>query len=232
MAITLVDDLTEQSADGHGGTTVGSIDSTGATFIALPLVWYSAAGTTEPGVSDSKSNTILRGDIVVVDDFSFALYYIKNPSSVGSSHTFTVTGSFTFWGLGVSAWSGIAADPFQNEASVKFNGISGDTWVVPTITTEAQQTLLISMCGQRQDSVDINNPPSGWTAIGTLNKGATGLGIAHAYLIEDDNTAVGTTWTLSGNSSAVGALTAAFSEGTGGGGGGRITNAMLRLGVG
>src|SRR4051812_3822094 len=87
----------------NGGTT-SSIDTTGANFIEVVVGSYNNA--TAPVLTDSKSNSygspVLSGN-TGASGVRHEVYKIESPS-VGSGHTFTLTGSGTFCSLCAAAF--------------------------------------------------------------------------------------------------------------------------------
>lgn len=215
MAIALESFLTEQSVDGNGGTT-GDIDTSLADFIVLCLTWFQNV-TPDPTISDSEGNTWSPLTKLNPDDWSGRIWYAENPN-VGANHTFTIAGSLIFWGVGISAWSGMSVSSvFNNQATAARNGSTGTTLQVGPLTADTTETLAITKLGAREDGTVISGIDSSFTVIGTLDKGATGLGISHAYKIINDTDIVNPTWSF--NSSDRLDSEMALFRGSGGGGG-------------
>src|SRR5712664_2759015 len=101
MGIALV---AHTNVGGVSTTTTSAIDTTGSSFLILSIAYQNTA--TEPTISDSKSNTWTG--LTVQDnltDIKGRLFYVANPT-VGSSHTFTFTGTNVFCGMCVASFSG------------------------------------------------------------------------------------------------------------------------------
>ena len=91
----------------NGGAAFTAINTTPANILFFAI--SSSHGST-PVPADSKSNTwiLLVSDLVASPDIR--LYY-ANPATVGTGHTFTVTGASTLFAATVAAFSGIASSP-------------------------------------------------------------------------------------------------------------------------
>lgn len=104
------------------GSTSSAIDSTGANLLVVTASWYNAP-TTEPTLTDSKSNTWTKLTTATNGQQSVAIWYCV-PTSVGSSHTFTFAGTSSFTGFAAYAFSGADASAFVQESSIIGSGAS------------------------------------------------------------------------------------------------------------
>jgi hypothetical protein len=96
---------TEQAGPG----TTGAVDTTGATLLVATV--FGQIG--DPVISDSKSNTWTALTAVTGGGNECRLYYVEDPT-VGSGHTFTLSGSFA--AMCIAAHSGvIAVSPFDQQ---------------------------------------------------------------------------------------------------------------------
>jgi hypothetical protein len=180
------------SADSNSVTT-SAIDTTGATFIVVCVADYvgAVAGT----VSDSKSNSWTPR--TSYDDASFPrvrLYY-SAVTSVGTGHTFTLTGSGNFPAIGVAAFSGSpASSPFdvENGGSGNNNAPSAGTGITPSQDNE----LIIAGVCQIGGTIDSIN--SSFNIVGSpIVFGGNTFGNGIAYLIQTTATAVDPDWHIS-----------------------------------
>lgn len=104
---------------GPNGGTTAAVDTTGATFL---VAFVAGIGTRT--VSDSKTNTWVPLTDEGGTDPSGRLFYVTNPT-VGTGHTFTVSGTSIFATLCVQAHSGVdIVSPHDQEAV----GGSGSGW--------------------------------------------------------------------------------------------------------
>lgn len=171
----------------NGATTAG-INTTGANLIVLAI-----AGTGTMTVSDSNGNTWTActnysgsgGEVV-------RLYYCYSPT-VGAGHTFTVSGTSTYSVIEVSAWSGAATSPLDQQ-----NGANNSsTTIQPGSITPAQNNELVITAVNYYISRSYSSI-SGATFLDSLD-GANNnnYGLAVAYNIQTTAAAINPTWTFS-----------------------------------
>ena len=182
--------LTHVTAFGKDGVTSSSIDTTGADFLVMVVGAYKSF---PPTVSDSKSNTwsalTLRDS---GDSARILIYYVANPT-VGTGHTFTLTGSSSYGSMCVHAFSGAKlTSPFDVE-----NGVTGgvDTSRAPgSITPSENNELLIT--GGTQDAIVSNLAiGSSYTLADNVYTGSgTNFASSLAYLIQTTAGASNPTW--------------------------------------
>lgn len=213
MAIALVAHTV--SGTNSGGTTSSGINTTGADLITLGVAGYQA--TSDPTVSDSKGNTYTPlTQKAVSSGATGRIYYCKN-ATVGTGHTFTASGTNTYAGVAVAAWSGSdLTAPFDQE-----NGAtsSSTTTIQPgsvTPTTDGQLvvTLFTETSQRTGQSVDSPFTVSDGAA---LNPGNT-WGIWMAYEIQTTATARNPTWTwvtAASNTAEIATFKAAAAGGAG-----------------
>src|SRR5690349_3343729 len=97
---------------GSGGSTTSAIDTTGADFIVVGVLYSQAH---HPTVSDSKSNTWTAvGSAHDSSQEGVQLYFCHNPT-VGSGHTFSALASSSFASPFVIAFSGSDASPLDQQ---------------------------------------------------------------------------------------------------------------------
>jgi lysophospholipase L1-like esterase len=104
--------------------TTPSIDSTGASALLVAVATYGGASGT---VSDSKGNTWPAATVTkqAGSGPTIRWHVVKNPSSVGSGHTFTLTGG---------ADAAIAAYAVSNtNSSSNPEGLDGHAWLATTV---------------------------------------------------------------------------------------------------
>lgn len=119
-----------------GPTTSAAIDTTGADFLMVAVVYY-AAGTA-PTIADSKSNSDWDNTAIYDNaDSSNVMIFFHTAPTVGSGHTFTITHpSTSYVSYFVYAFSGLS----QNDLTVLdggngsgTNGSSYSTTYTPSI---------------------------------------------------------------------------------------------------
>lgn len=223
MAYALITSLQGNSTDSNGFTT-SSGNTTGADLIIVSLATGVSSGT----ISDSKGNTWtpLTQRTGGFSDRFYQFFYCQG-GTVGSGHTFSVTGTANFPSLCVSAWSGSTAAPFdvENGNSLAFGNSIQTGSITPTVDNEL---LVTGMC---YDDTSTPTIDVGFTVLQTLP--VTGFGYTGqqiAYIIETTATAKNPTFSWTNNSRSAAAI-ASFKIATGGGGGTASTSTYLMMGV-
>ena len=190
---------------GLNGGTSASIDTTGATLL-VAVVTY----TGTPTVSDSKSNTWTALTCQQNTSVYSCIYYVNSGSpSVGSGHTFTISGAVTVSVINVMAFSGTGASPFDNQ-----NGNSSllvSTIQPGSITPSQNNDIIITGLSGGNNFGAANTIDSGFTI--TYQKAVTGginYGHAGAYLIQTTAAAVNPTWNMGVSVNNVASTIASF----------------------
>lgn len=211
MAYSLVTHTVKQTADTNSVTS-NAIDTTGCTLLLIAVADY--AVNTKTAITDSKGNswtelTIWAGSVSRIR----ILYSV--PTSVGSGHTFTATGTTTFVSIAVQAWSGAATVPFdqqngnQNPIS-PFNSIQVGS-VTPSENNEIVVAALISSTIGSTYTID-----SGMTISDQApNVSSTAFGIGFAYIIQTTAGAINPTWSFSASDSNASSIDATFKAAAG-----------------
>ena len=223
MAIALIDSV--GTAGGSGGGTTGDIDTTGANLIVGGWAYYAGASTL--AFTDSKScswNPLTLSDFSSVDNV-FRLIW-TTPSSVGSGHNFSSSGSNVFGGLGVIAVSGAHASPFDQE-SVSPQGVSVAEGTPGEVTpTEDNELIVVGMSiNNNADFATAVAIDSGFTILYAFNSGAT---YAHMLAYKIQTSAAPEEPLLTWTASSAGRLSIATFKAAGGGGGNNIVRHMLQ----
>ncbi len=201
MAIALVAHRIDGSGSGNGFTS-GSFDSTGANFLA---VWIALGGTgTYSGTpSDNKGNSGWVQGTPAVSGLSdrCGCWWYCIPTTVGTGHTISVTGTSTFPTIAVSAWSGAdTSSPYDqhNEGGLVF----GTTVSTGSVTPSQNNELLLAGL-QFDDSTNGNTSTGSFSVIDRLNDGSFGhSSAAVAYEIQTTATARNVAWTWTNSSRA------------------------------
>ncbi len=203
-AFSLVANTGKQAVSGEGPTT-DAIDTTGANLIVIGVTWYSQVQ--DMTLSDSKGNTWTPLTQVDKDDWTTQMFYAYAPT-VGSGHTFTAGGSATYSTIEVSAWSGAASSPFDQQSTFQTNGSS----IQPgSITPTEDNELVVTHFGQR-DNANPGTVNSGYTITDAFgNLGGHALGGSMAYIIQTSAAATNPTWST--DSGGLVALIASFKAG-------------------
>jgi hypothetical protein len=170
-----------------GIVTTAAINTTGADLLVLGVA-YNVGGP--PSVSDSKGNTWIALTARTSSNASHRFFYAKNPT-VGSGHTFTVSGSFSYPGIVVQAFSGAdTTAPFDVEAGT--SGSSGTSAATGAITPSAANCLIVAGCAN--ESVTGLRVDAGLLQT-TLNQLASAyLGSATGWKAQTTAAAISPTW--------------------------------------
>lgn len=204
MAYTLVAHGIFGSPDKNGFTS-SSLNTTGADLLVLGGLADNASYT----LTDSKGNSIATatGATTSIFGITSSIYYVKAPT-VGSGHTWTLTGTSGDFAFAVLAFSG--SD--QTAPLDQTNGTAssfGSTVQPGSITPGQANELLVTFCIDGDDT-NAFSVDSGFTIADQLlqvNGGHKGLAIA--YQIQTTATARNPTWTL-GSGNLFGADIASF----------------------
>lgn len=218
MAYTLISQV--EAHPGSGGGTSGSIDTSGASIIILAVAKYTSGAAS---VSDSKGNTYSAQTEYTLNNERLRFYRCDSPV-VGSSHTFTVTGTGIYPGFRAFAFSGSAASPADQLTGATG---SGSSLSPGSITPSEDNCLLItaSTVGNESPSEAVNSPFSSNSYVYT---GGFGVGepLGVAYEIQTTATARNPTWSgaspYDGTRGRV-ATMMSLKAAAGGGGGGQPT---------
>lgn len=185
---------------GASGGTTASIDTTGASLLTL-VCGYGAVAIS---VSDSKGNTWTALTEHSSGATKSIVYYCANPT-VGTGHTFTLTGASSASSMIASAWSGVAtSSPLDQD--VGYDGVSGTIAVLAsgTVTPSVDGCLVVAGFSLSA-SVTSEAAGSGWTSAEFQNYvGGTNYGVGVSYKIQTTATAIPNSqttysWTNSAN---------------------------------
>jgi hypothetical protein len=198
MAITLIS--TVATVLGSSGGTTSAIDTTGATGIVLHVASYDSSAI---AVSDAKSNSYTGLTIHATSSPCSQLFYTVTPT-VGTGHTFTVSGSGIYAAIVVYAFAGVASYGGQENGALH----SGDgPFAVGSVTPSVNGALIVT--GLAGDQPTTDTYPSGFTGGVTLPYGGgSNFQNSAAYLIQGTAAAVNPswTWTPSGHPLTAGAV--------------------------
>lgn len=215
------------SAQAANTATTPSITSTGATLLVAVI---GIQDTKAPAaISDSKSNTWtgLTAKTFATNQTT-QIFYVANPT-VGTSHTFTVTGTSIFFAMTVYAFSGVVTtSPFDQQNG----GTSTSSTALSTgnITPSVNGSLIVTGFGS-----GANLSTLGYVAVdsdvasifsqgdGVWNNSSNYYGSWAAWGVQTTAAAIHATWSTFGGSgvNANGtAVIASFKPATATGGGG------------
>lgn len=196
MSIALISNI---AGSGPNGFTTGAIDTSGANLLAIALVDFTGTAV----LSDSKGNTWLLARTDSQPPV-LRIYYAKN-ATVGSGHTFTVTGASTFAVLSAAAFSGADTTAPLDQT----NGNGGGTMTTgfqPGSVTPTTDNQLIFTALSWGSSINVTSVTGATQIDETDFAGGNNFGGGDAYAIQTTATAVNPAWnwtggTVSGNCS-------------------------------
>lgn len=209
---------------GFNGGTTGTINTTGANLL-VACVSSHATGAT-PQLSDSRENTwTLATSSVLFDDGEISLFY-SVPTSVGSGHSFAVSGAGVHATINVMAWAGAHSAPLDQTNA--FGQGSGTSIQPGSVTATQNDELLITCLTNNADSSNTSRSiDNNFTISGQVGEVGFSMAIAAAYRVQTTAAAVNPTWSYSVSSRA-NTVIATFKK-TGGGTGGGDPSTLPRL---
>lgn len=217
---TPVVSLTE-SLGAPGGGTSSPVDTNGANFIVL-AIGYAGAGST-PTVSDSKGNTYTPLTPATFSDSYCRFYFAENPT-VGSGHTWTVTGANSYPSISMQAWANaLTASVFDQQNAGSTTPSYTATSVQPgSVTPGSNNQLIVTAVSNYADMSNVSRSiNAGFTISGQVgNVPAISYPLALAYLVQTTAAAVNPTWSWS-SSERANSVIATFKSSGGGGGSSR-----------
>lgn len=190
------------SAGSTGGATVttSSIDTTGANLIVVAVSYYSDGVV--PTLSDSKGNTWTGlTERSLSASSSVRLFYCVAPT-VGSGHTFTAARLNSYPTVSVSAFSGAAASPYDQESGAVV-GTTSTSYQPGSITPSENNCVLVTGIANGGTS---NTIDSSFNATSTGNSGSNHVGGGIAYKIQTTAGAENPTWSWTTSSSRASAM--------------------------
>lgn len=210
MAIALVASVV--ATPGSNGGATSAITTTGATLLVVSVASYQS-GTLS--ASDSKGNSWTALTLQLNVNARQQIFYALNPASVGTGHTFTVSGSGIYPTIFAYAFSGVGSYQIESGATVA----SGTSLASGSVTPSADGALILVGVGTEA------TPPTGVTPVGfTLVTQVLGASVnrpgAAAWQVQTPAAAINPTWAFSANQGQIAASTAVFLADGGAAGGG------------
>lgn len=204
------------STGGADGSTTPAIDTTGATILICVVSNYEVSAA--PTLSDSKTNTwnglTVRSNGAVAND-EVRIFYATNPT-VGTLHTFTVTGTGSYSLVAVAAFSGAATTtPFdvENGAVAGANTSLATGSITPS---ENDELIIAGISFENPDTLSIDQAMTITNQV-PWSSGVT-FGCALAYKIQTTAAAINATWSWT-TSDNIAVAIGSFKAAPGGGGG-------------
>lgn len=192
-----------------GSATTAAMNTTGADLLTVVIGGRIGDSLT---LTDSKSNTwtALTG-VSSTNDFGTARMYYCQGGTVGSGHTFTVSGATDICCVAAGAFSGSQASPFdvQNGAG----GITGNfTLHTGSVTPSVNNELVVAACTLYNEVTSVTID-SGFT-MAVNNFAVVTFTCSLAYLIETTATLKNPGFTTSSTARMQGAVIATFKAAT------------------
>lgn len=189
---SFINSVSAGSSD-NGTFSTGTMDTTGAGLLIVGLSDYQL-GT--PVLSDSKTNSWNVLTAYSVSSDARSRIYWSIPTSVGASHSVTLTGT-VFYGSGTfAAFGGGSVSPFDVEAGGTGTSVnpSAGAGITPTLSHEL---LVANVCFDGGTASSIGG---GFTMLTpTAYASSAHYGNCLAYLIQTGIAAADPDWTLSGS---------------------------------
>ena len=192
---------TTASANGSNPTTA-AVNTTGVDLMIVVVGWFnSSQSTTPPTITDSKSNTWAALTVRNTGTNSGTVIFYSRVTSVGSGHTFTLTGTFS--SICVAGFSGSISSPFDQENGA--GSTSASTLATGSVTPTNDNQLIIASVesGGAGDPFSIN---SSFTIAVQDNGGADSFPSGLAYKIQTTAAAINPTWTLAASTQTAAAI--------------------------
>jgi hypothetical protein len=184
-------------SSGSSGCTTSAINTSGADLIVIAITGYTGGTAT---VTDSKGNTWTARTKYVdnATNASTRLYYCANPT-VGSGHTFTLSGNDVYGRINVAAFSGGHASPYDTETGRDQPG-AGGVGTSGAVTPSVNGSLLIATHASLSANVDFNTSPAFTELDNHTAVGGQSYSTGFAYYIQPTAGSInsGWSWTDSG----------------------------------
>lgn len=178
MATALV--ASTKVAGGSGGTTP-AIDTTGANFLVVMMAWGGTAT-----LSDNKGNTFTAGT-QYSSTAKGQLFYCAN-ATVGTGHTFTITGASTASSIVAAAFSDVATSSTLDDQTGGSSSGTSCTFGAANKTPSVDNCLIINGHTGEAPAWTGLTAGSGWTQIDN-NPFASGTNYGSSMLYKVQTTA-------------------------------------------
>jgi hypothetical protein len=181
---------------GGAGGTSPAITTTGATLLLVGLSWYSGGGSTAT-LSDSKGNTYTGLTTHGTTPLQQRLYYVLAPT-VGTGHTFTVSGTSGFAPVVFAYALSAAVSSYQTESGAAATATS---LASGSVTPSTSGALVVT--GLTFGGLSASLTPSGFTVDVGQNRAGVSVGGGLAYQIQATAAAINPTWAFPASTDAV-----------------------------
>jgi hypothetical protein len=183
--------------------TTAGVNTTGANLIVVMAGYdagFSGTSSAIPVVTDNMGNGSYTGLPRQNSALGNAgnLFYFANPT-VGSGHTFTLTGTNTFPAIAVAAFSNASSSPFDSQIGAGDAGSPSVNPVGGSVTPSSNNALIVTGCTYGAATATDATNISGSFAI--ASHVAANVGIAYgcglAWWKQPTSSATNPQWTIS-----------------------------------
>jgi len=214
MAFSLLVDTFKVNSD----ITIVTSDAINTSGVDLLVLGAHSYGGTAPAISDSKSNswtalTLQQGGV----GSRMRIYYTVSPT-VGSGHTFTVSGGGVaiYPVVTVFGFSGVKlASPFDQENGA--GAVTVSSLATGSVTPSEDNELLVAFASTNVE--DVTAVSASFTLVHHGPNTAPSVGFGSSYQIQTTATARNPSFTFAASDGSVAAAVATFKAAAGGGGG-------------
>lgn len=177
------------------GTLATGINTTGANLLVVSVHCESSSFTISDTQSSSHNTYLQIGSTLGPSGYYNKIFYCLSPAYVGTSHTWTITGSSVYAFVAIQAFSGISAlDQNSGSSYTNLSSVQPGS-ITPTYTNELVITS-IGFDGGPSSSASIN---LGFT-ITDQHTSTASAGGGMAYLIASAASAINPVWTINSTS--------------------------------
>jgi hypothetical protein len=195
-----------------GGTTATAIDTTGADtcFAGVSRLTGDTVTLTDPPKSNTWTLIRTQADSGGGGLVSTDLYRTNTPATVGTGHTFTLSGG-TFAAVAVTCFAGGATSAIDDQENSTGGGGGATTISTGSITPGVPDTIVITSIVS-SDGTDMSSINGGFTLPAAAHVSSTGSNFSAglAFLVQTTATAANPQWTLNGGATYIAATIASF----------------------
>lgn len=206
------------AASGASTFTTAALDTSGADLLTVAVTEFAVAGAV---LTDSKSNT-WRARTELATTTPFKVIYDAKNATVGSGHTFTLTGATIFAVLQADAWSGSdLTEPFdQQNATAAAGGTMTSGFQPGSVTPTTNDQLVLSGLSWDTNGIAITSVTGMVDLQQVAFTGGNNFGGARDYVIQTTAGAINPAWNGTGLAGTSGnGVIATYKASAGGGGG-------------
>jgi hypothetical protein len=195
-----------------GGTTATGIDTTSADtcFAGVSRLTGDTVTLTDPPKNNTWTLIRTQADSGGGGLVSTDLYRTNTPATVGTGHTFTLSGG-TFAAVAVTCFAGGATSAIDDQENSAGGGGGASTISTASITPSVNDTIVITSIVS-SDGTDMSSIDGGFTLPAAAHVSSTGSNFSAglAFLVQTTATPANPQWTLSGGATYIAATIASF----------------------